>query len=229
MKKPFFLCICATIVVAAFYSQAAANTSQRLLPMPVMDTYRIHINDVLDISVWGVEGLSKTVTVRPDGKISFPLMGDILVRFEDRELQFVPGHPRQLLFGASEAVVLPRGTDGRVVGVEALEYHGDDFLDLVVATADGPDGVVSVLKNVLGGSVGTILRGDVDGLPGVTLSDGVFLLDHLFRRGAAPQCPVAADVDGDGSVNLGDAVTLLAYLFAGGPEPARHAPGVCAP
>jgi polysaccharide export outer membrane protein len=41
--------------------------------------YKIGTEDVLEISVWRNEALSKTVTVRPDGKISFPLIGDIQV------------------------------------------------------------------------------------------------------------------------------------------------------
>lgn len=36
--------------------------------------------DLLEISVWNDEALSKQVIVRPDGKISFPLIGDILVQ-----------------------------------------------------------------------------------------------------------------------------------------------------
>ncbi|MBI5588776.1 MAG: polysaccharide biosynthesis/export family protein [Deltaproteobacteria bacterium] len=39
--------------------------------------YRIGPEDVLEISVWKNAELSKTVTVRPDGKISMPLIGDI--------------------------------------------------------------------------------------------------------------------------------------------------------
>ena len=35
--------------------------------------------DVLEIMVWKNDVLSRTVTVRPDGKISFPLLGDVLV------------------------------------------------------------------------------------------------------------------------------------------------------
>jgi polysaccharide export outer membrane protein len=33
--------------------------------------------DVLEISVWRDEALSKQVVVRPDGKVSFPLIGDV--------------------------------------------------------------------------------------------------------------------------------------------------------
>ena len=44
---------------------------------PKPTEYRIGIEDILDISVWEVPELSKKVTVRPDGKISFPLIGDM--------------------------------------------------------------------------------------------------------------------------------------------------------
>jgi len=39
--------------------------------------YIIGPEDVIEISVWKNKALSKTVTVRPDGKISLPLIGDI--------------------------------------------------------------------------------------------------------------------------------------------------------
>lgn len=41
--------------------------------------YRIGPEDVLDISVWKDEALTKLVVVRPDGKISFPLVGELAV------------------------------------------------------------------------------------------------------------------------------------------------------
>ncbi|MEE4175221.1 MAG: polysaccharide biosynthesis/export family protein [Xanthomonadales bacterium] len=43
---------------------------------PLME-YRIGPSDVLSIRVRGHEGLSQTVTVRPDGKLSFALVGDL--------------------------------------------------------------------------------------------------------------------------------------------------------
>lgn len=39
--------------------------------------YLIGAGDVLDILVWKDEVLTRTVTVRPDGYISYPLLGDI--------------------------------------------------------------------------------------------------------------------------------------------------------
>ena len=40
-------------------------------------TYRIQPGDVLEVSVWKEEDLVKQVLVRPDGGLSFPLVGDI--------------------------------------------------------------------------------------------------------------------------------------------------------
>ena len=40
--------------------------------------YRIGPEDVLDILVWKQENLSRTVPVRPDGKVSIPLVNDIV-------------------------------------------------------------------------------------------------------------------------------------------------------
>ncbi len=41
------------------------------------DDYRIANGDVLKIAVWKVEELQGNIIVRPDGKISFPLVGDL--------------------------------------------------------------------------------------------------------------------------------------------------------
>ena len=39
--------------------------------------YQVGPEDVLDITVWKEEGLKKEVLVRPDGGISFPLIGEV--------------------------------------------------------------------------------------------------------------------------------------------------------
>ncbi len=41
------------------------------------DGYLIGPEDVLDVSVWKEEGLKKELLVRPDGGVSFPLVGDL--------------------------------------------------------------------------------------------------------------------------------------------------------
>ena len=41
--------------------------------------YFVEVGDVLDIDVWRVPDLKRRVTVRPDGRISLPLVGDLYV------------------------------------------------------------------------------------------------------------------------------------------------------
>ena len=48
-------------------------------PSQIIDSYKIGIGDSLRIDVWKNPDLSVTVPVRPDGKISAPLVGDMLV------------------------------------------------------------------------------------------------------------------------------------------------------
>jgi len=52
-----------------------------MLIQPVIafsDDYVIGEGDVLEIAVWGVPEMSRSVTVRPDGKITLPAVGDVL-------------------------------------------------------------------------------------------------------------------------------------------------------
>src|SRR5467141_5127821 len=41
------------------------------------EDYRIGPEDVLDVAVWNNTAISRTVPVRPDGKISLPLVNDV--------------------------------------------------------------------------------------------------------------------------------------------------------
>jgi len=56
-------------------STSSAATDKSLLI--VTPDYFIGPEDILEITVWKNADLSKTVQVRPDGKISLPLLGDI--------------------------------------------------------------------------------------------------------------------------------------------------------
>jgi polysaccharide biosynthesis/export protein len=81
-------CLCLTSIAAAqapprsdgstTSSVAAAAASAREARIVADDRdYKIGPEDVLDISVWKNPELSRTVPVRPDGKISLPLVNDI--------------------------------------------------------------------------------------------------------------------------------------------------------
>ena len=49
------------------------------IQVPEVMEYQIGPSDVLSVTVWNHEDMNRTVTVRPDGMISFPLVGEILV------------------------------------------------------------------------------------------------------------------------------------------------------
>jgi polysaccharide export outer membrane protein len=57
-------------------SRAAENGVTRMEGEPA-NAYAIGVGDVLEISVWKNNDLNATVPVRPDGRISVPLLGDV--------------------------------------------------------------------------------------------------------------------------------------------------------
>jgi polysaccharide export outer membrane protein len=60
-----------------------AGTGSRVPPAasryetPVEAGYRIGPEDVVQVSVWNNEAMSRTAPIRPDGKISLPLLNDV--------------------------------------------------------------------------------------------------------------------------------------------------------
>jgi len=63
---------------------AACSGTRKVAAPPITDRgaapdeYRIGVGDMLQVSVWRNQELSTAVPVRPDGKISLPLVGDIV-------------------------------------------------------------------------------------------------------------------------------------------------------
>jgi polysaccharide export outer membrane protein len=93
MKRAAILFLIVMMLMAGLV-EAEENTI-----VPQKD-YIIGPGDVLDISVWKVEELTKLVTVLPDGKIAFPLVGQVTAggktvdelsqELEKKLLKFVP-------------------------------------------------------------------------------------------------------------------------------------------
>jgi aminopeptidase YwaD len=79
--------------------------------------------------------------------------------------------------------------------------------------------LISYAKTLFGESAVVAQDGDVDGSGIVDFVDLVYLVDFLFRGGAAPLNLNNADVDASCFVNIADAAYLVAYLFSDGPEP----------
>jgi polysaccharide export outer membrane protein len=59
---------------------ARADEAAMAADAAAVDEYRVQPGDVLQVSVWKEEDLQAEVLVRPDGGLSFPLVGDIAAR-----------------------------------------------------------------------------------------------------------------------------------------------------
>jgi len=80
--------ITVSLVTVVLWHAVTIFADPSVPPLPNGDTekstlvvtvdYIIGPEDVLDIAVWKNTELSKTVAVRPDGKISLPLIGDVV-------------------------------------------------------------------------------------------------------------------------------------------------------
>ena len=86
-------------MIGVMILMAGAVGAEEQAAVPGQD-YIIGPGDVLDISVWKVEELTKQVTVLPDGKIAFPLVKQVMAagktveelsrELETRLARFVP-------------------------------------------------------------------------------------------------------------------------------------------
>lgn len=68
------LCLLLAACASGGRSQAAAPPTE--LPNAI-DSYLIGVDDIVQVTVWRNPELGITVPVRPDGKISVPLVGDV--------------------------------------------------------------------------------------------------------------------------------------------------------
>jgi len=64
-------------ILGACSHQPIQQSLKPTINQEISADYRIGPQDVLEVLVWKNDALSKVVTVRPDGKISLPLIGDV--------------------------------------------------------------------------------------------------------------------------------------------------------
>lgn len=76
MKK-IILGLVSLLFIAACSNSVVTMQQPELPDTSIIGEYEIGVGDELRISVWKNEELSLNVAVRPDGKISLPLVGDI--------------------------------------------------------------------------------------------------------------------------------------------------------
>jgi len=76
IRKPLLVCL---VLLAGLVRGVPDVTAQTPAPGPAIDpsSYRVGAEDVLEISVWREDTLKKEALVRPDGGISYPLIGEV--------------------------------------------------------------------------------------------------------------------------------------------------------
>jgi len=76
-RKLFWFSLMLSIFLSCVIPRITWSSSDTVDTSETESLYRIGPEDVLHISVWGNEELTRDATVRPDGKISLPLLQDI--------------------------------------------------------------------------------------------------------------------------------------------------------
>jgi len=73
--------VSAVIAGPVAFAQAPAGTTPGAMPLQSaaadISAYRVGAEDLLEITVWREDALKREVLVRPDGGISYPLIGEI--------------------------------------------------------------------------------------------------------------------------------------------------------
>lgn len=74
------LLMCALLGCTLMFTTACSKISQEVLDQanrPLPKDFLLGPEDVVEVTVWRNQDLSRTVVVRPDGMISLPLIGDV--------------------------------------------------------------------------------------------------------------------------------------------------------
>jgi polysaccharide export outer membrane protein len=79
MKQAVWLSSLLIVFVLAASLAGAQTQPGQTRPLPPGKDYIIGPEDILDVQVWGSKDLNQTVFVRPDGRLSLPLVGEIAV------------------------------------------------------------------------------------------------------------------------------------------------------
>ena len=77
VMKAFVAAVVCLFIIAGCSSGSSVNVKPVYTPPESEEAYKIGVGDQLQVNVWRNPELSMAVPVRPDGKISLPLVGDV--------------------------------------------------------------------------------------------------------------------------------------------------------
>jgi polysaccharide export outer membrane protein len=127
-----------------------------------MSDFTLSKEDVIEVSVWKEPELSRTVPIRPDGKITLPLIGDLIA--EGLRPQDLEAHVQKMLSGLvrdPRVTVIVHDVNGAKIFVTGMVAHPGAF------ALRNQMGVLQALA-MAGGLVEFADRGDIK----VLRSDG---------------------------------------------------------
>ncbi len=209
--------------------------NSRFAPRQVRSEYYIEIGDILDIDVWRVPDLTRSVSVRPDGRISMPVVGDLevvgLTLVELRELltekisEYVWSPQISISiqqFGGRKFIIL-----GEVGAPGVYRFQNDISLVEAIALAGG-------MKEYAKKGKIAIIRGDVRKQPQVKIISANF--QNILKQGMLTEnlailpndiLYVGRDIVGDSRAFLDDVVnpffdTALDYFVLHSASRADH-------
>lgn len=150
-----FSAICMGLMAMLLVACVGPNRGPIEQPEEVMafnaEDYRIGVGDSLSVNVWRDQNLSVSVPVRPDGKISMPLIGDVLAADKTAEglAEEISTKLETFIRNPQVTVIItnPSSTDfqhrvrvtGAVRSPQSIPYRsGMTVLDLVLL-AGGPN------------------------------------------------------------------------------------------
>ena len=154
-----------TSLVVTLSGCGSSTQGTSVAPVAVQEyssqAYRIGVGDVIKIEVWGNEQLSIEVPVRPDGKVSMSLIGDVLAAGSTAEAlaESINGELLEYIKNPKVTVIVtnPSSSDfqqrirvtGAVVSPQSVPYRkGMTVLDLVLM-AGGVNEFASANKSKL--------------------------------------------------------------------------------
>nr|HDN01144.1 polysaccharide export protein [Deltaproteobacteria bacterium] len=109
----------AGVVFCPLWQAVAATDDTEAEKAPVGDEYLIGPTDILEIHIWREPDLSRTIPVRPDGKITLPLLNDV---------QASGLTPMELKAGIEKG--LAKFIESPVVSVAVQEIHSKNIFVL---------------------------------------------------------------------------------------------------